>query len=484
MRRDIRFFLDGRLRRVDGLAPQTTALDWLRGQGLTAVKEGCAEGDCGACSILFGRPDASASALEWRAVNSCILMLPQLDGAAIVTAEGLVGANGTPHPAQTALAEAYGTQCGFCSPGFAVSLAALARRPERDEETILDAIAGNLCRCTGYRPIVEAARSLPIVSPAPDEAAVAAKLAAECAEPLDYSAEGKRFVAPNRLDDALRLLGEYPNAWILAGGTDIGLRVTKRREEAECVLSLVRIAELRDVKNDAEMLAIGAAVPYAEALSEIASLAPAFGDLVRRIGAAQIRAQGTMGGNLGNASPIGDSMPALIALGAQVETGSVVGRRRIPVEAFVTGYRQTALQRGEIILAVHIPRPNPETLLRMYKIARRVDQDISAVSAAFALEIRDGRIAAARAAFGGVAERPLRAETVETALTDREWTLETARAAGTAAAEAVRPINDARGSAEYRRTVCANLLERLWWDTAPDSSAAPATLDALATGGT
>lgn len=480
MRNEIRFFLNGRPCRIADTPPYATALDWLRGEGLTAVKEGCAEGDCGACSVLIGRPDASGARLDWRAINSCILMLPQLDGAAVLTAEGLVGADGAPHPAQTALAEAHGTQCGFCSPGFAISLADLARRPERDDRTILDALAGNLCRCTGYRPIVDAARSLPVTAPAPDEAAMAATLAADCAEPLDYCAGTHRFVAPGTLDDALRVLNDHPDAWILAGGTDLGLRLTKQHEEPACVLSLARIAELHAIDRDGDTTVIGAAVPYADALSEIAELAPAFADLVRRIGAAQIRAQGTIGGNLGNASPIGDSAPALIALAAEIETVAADGRRHVPVEDFFTGYRKTVLRPGEIIAAIRIPRPGADTRLRIYKIARRVDQDISAVSAAFALEVRNGRVDAARVAFGGVAERPIRIEAVEAALTGREWSLETARAAGTVAGASVHPIDDARGSAEYRRAVSANLLERLWWDTAPNSGAIVTDLDTLA----
>ena len=358
----------------------------------------------------------------------------------------------------------------------------MARRPERDDETILDAIAGNLCRCTGYRPIVEAARSLPVVPPAPDEAETARVLTAECAEPLDYRFGPQRFVAPDALEAALDVLTASPDAWILAGGTDLGLRVTKRREEPVCVLSLARIAELHAVERDAAETVIGAAASYAEALSAITAMDPAFAALVRRIGASQIRAQGTLGGNLGNASPIGDSMPALIALDASVETAGMAGRRRIPAEDFVVGYRRTALRPGEIVVAVHIPHPGPDTVLRAYKIARRVDQDISAVSAAFALDILGGCVTRARIAFGGVAERPLRVEAVEDAVTGREWTLETARAAGAVAAETVRPIDDARGSAQYRRAVCANLLERLWWDTAPEGANVAADLDALAEG--
>jgi len=478
MRTEIRFFLNGRSRRVEGIAPSTTMLDWLRSEGLTAVKEGCAEGDCGACSILFGTPAADGQSMKWRAVNSCILMLPQADGRAIVTAEGLVDADGKPHPAQQGLADAHGTQCGFCSPGFAIALAALSRQPARDDETILDGLAGNLCRCTGYRPILDAARALPVVGASPDEAVMVAALRGDCSEPLDYRAAGRRFVAPHSLDVALQVLAENPEAWILAGGTDLGLRVTKRHEEPACVLSLAHLPELHEIRRETAETVIGAAVSYADALDAVGALAPSFGRMVRRIGAAQIRAMGTLGGNIGNASPIGDSLPPLIALGATIETVSGDGRREIPVEDFITGYRKTELKAGEIITAVRVPTPGPQTVVHVYKVARRVDQDISAVSAAFALDVEDGRVVGARVAYGGVADRPLRARPVEEALIGRSWTLETARAASPAVRASVSPIDDARGSAAYRQAVCVHLLERLWWETAGPADV-PSTLDAL-----
>lgn len=478
MRTELRFFLNGRPRRIDGVVPHTMLLDWLRSEGLTAVKEGCAEGDCGACSILFGMPATDGQSVKWSAVNSCILMLAQVDGRAVVTAEGLVDADGHPHPAQQGLADTHGTQCGFCSPGFAISLAALSRQPARGDETILDGLAGNLCRCTGYRPILDAARALPVVEAPPDEAVMAAALRADCAEPLDYRVDGRRFIAPHSLDVALQVLAENPEAWILAGGTDLGLRVTKRHEEPACVLSLAHVPELHEIRRETAETVIGAAVSYADALEAVTALAPSFGLMVRRIGAAQIRAMGTIGGNIGNASPIGDTLPPLIALGATVETVSRDGRRAIPMEDFITGYRKSELKAGEIIAAVRVPTPAPQTWIRVYKVARRIDQDISAVSAAFALDVVDGRVVGARVAYGGVADRPLRARPVEEALIGHPWTLETARAAAPAVRASVSPIDDARGSAAYRQAICAHLLERLWWETAGPAGV-PSTLDAL-----
>ena len=481
MRTEIRFFLNGRSRRVCDVAPHTTVLDWLRSEDLTAAKEGCAEGDCGACSILLGTPLRSGGELNWRVVTSCILMLPQLDGLAVVTAEGLgalVGSQDSLHPAQRLLAESHGTQCGYCSPGFAVALAALSRKKERDDAAIKDMIAGNLCRCTGYRPILDAARALPYIEASPEEAATATGLIADCVEPLDYEADGRRFVAPNSLVSAFAVLEDHPDAWLLAGGTDLGLRLTKQHEEPACVLSLARVPELHGISRSESETVIGAAVSYTDALDAISVLAPSFGDMIRRIGAEQIRAMGTIGGNIGNASPIGDTLPPLIALDATLETASRQGRRTIPLDSFITGYRQTVLVDGEIIVAVRILKPPPERLIRVYKVARRVDQDISAASAAFALDVAGGKVKRARIAFGGVADRPLRAHAVEDALTGRDWTLETARAAASAVLQSISPIDDARGSAVYRNTVCVNLLERLWWETAgPDG--VPYSLDAM-----
>lgn len=481
MRTDIRFFLNGQARRVRDVVPHTTALDWLRAEGLTAAKEGCAEGDCGACSILIGIPEASGRALTWRIATSCILMLPQLDGTAVITAEGLsafAGSDDGMHPAQRLLAEKHGTQCGYCSPGFAVALAALSRTKERDDASIMDMIAGNLCRCTGYRPILDAARDLPFMEASQEEAAIAGELTASSAEPLDYRANGQRFVAPDTLDSAVALLDENPDAWILAGGTDLGLRITKHGEEPDIVLSLARVPDLHGISRGKNETAIGAAVSYTDALETIAELAPSFGDMIRRIGAAQIRAMGTIGGNIGNASPIGDTLPPLIALDAEVDIVSRQGRRTVPMDSFITGYRKTVLEPGELVAAIRIPTPPEGRHISVYKIARRVDQDISAASAAFALDVTDGKVTRARIAFGGVADRPLRASAVEDALTGRDWTLENARAAASAVRQSISPIDDARGSADYRNTVCVNLLERLWWETAgPDGT--PYSLDAL-----
>jgi xanthine dehydrogenase small subunit len=469
VRDDIRLAVNGKVETVTDLAPHTTALNWLRGRGQTSVKEGCAEGDCGACTIMIGKPKPEGG-FDWRATCSCILVVPQLDGCAVLTAEGLRGPNGLHHPAQKLMAEGGGTQCGYCSPGFVMALANLSRRPERDNETILDAISGNLCRCTGYRPIIDAARSMPVVSAPESEARLAADLAALTVEALDYRAGGGRFIAPDTIDAAIAARIAHPTAWILAGGTDLGLRITKRGEIPPALIWLGRIASLRGIVETSGGLTIGAGATYEDTLPPLDRLHPQLAGLVRRIGGAQIRSVGTIGGNLGNASPIGDSAPALIALSADVELAGPGGRRRrVPVEDFFTGYRKTVLGADELIYAVHIPKPHARASFHAYKVARRIDQDISAVCAAFRVRVEAGKVVEAVSGWGGVAAKPVRALAWEAAVKGKDWTPATVAAAKAALlASDVTPITDFRGGAEYRRTVCAGLVERLWHETARD----------------
>ncbi|WP_413207145.1 xanthine dehydrogenase small subunit [Rhodospirillum sp. A1_3_36] len=471
-----RFALNGQMTHVVGVPPDWTLLRWLRGEGWTASKEGCAEGDCGACTVLLGTPPLEGDGLTWRAINACLVLLPQIHGGAVITAEGLAGADGTAHPVQRALADFHGTQCGYCSPGFTMALAALSLDADRSEEAILESIAGNLCRCTGYRPIVEAARTLPNWTPslAP---AVEESLRALAAEPLAYTAEGQRVCAPVDLAEALAFRAEHPDAWVWAGGTDLGLRITKSLERPTEILALGRIPALRGLRETEDSLEIGATTPYAEALAAMTTLAPSLGALVRRIAAAQIRNLGTLAGNLGTASPIGDSLPPLIALGAEVILGSTRGERVLPVEDFVTGYRKTALAPDELILSIRISKPSPDLHVSCHKVAKRVDQDISAVSAAFVLGIENGCVTTARLAYGGVADRPKRAVAAEEALLGQPWTRASLEAAKVALAEDIAPMDDARGTAAYRRLVAANLLERLYLDTTETS--APLRLEAL-----
>ena len=467
---ELQFSLNGSPRRVADQPAHRMMLDWLRAAGLRATKEGCAEGDCGACTVLLDRGGTRADGSpDWRAVCACLLPLGQLDGCRVVTAEGLSDGAGGPHPAQRAMADQFATQCGYCSPGFVMSLAAIATGDARDEESLMDALAGNLCRCTGYRPILDAARGLPATAPRPQDPAADDALKARRGETLDHTApDGSRFVAPASLDELARLRAELPEAWLWAGGTDLGLKVTKDGARPNAILSLDRLDTLHEVRDTTDGgLAIGAAAPYADMLDRLARLAPDLDGYFRRLGGAQIRNIGSVGGNLGTASPIGDSLPALIALDAEVALVGPRGRRTVPADRFVTGYRETVLAADEVIAAVHVPAPAAGSRFAGYKIAKRVDQDISGVSGCFRILLAsDGTVAEVRAAFGGVAPRPLRATATEAFLTDKPWTRETARAAKQAVLEDISPISDARGTADYRKAVAVNLVERLWHDTA------------------
>jgi xanthine dehydrogenase small subunit len=367
------------------------------------------------------------------------------------------------------MADQFATQCGYCSPGFVMSLAAIATGPARGDDSLMDALAGNLCRCTGYRPILDAARSLPVTAPRPQDAGTSDALPCRRAETLDYTApDGSRFVAPATLDDLTALRAELPDSWLWAGGTDLGLKITKDGARPKTILSLDRLAQLHEVApRDDGGLTIGAAAPYADMLDRLAQIAPGLDGYFRRLGGAQIRNIGSIGGNLGTASPIGDSLPALIALDAAVELIGPQGRRRVPADQFVTAYRQTVMAADDLIAAVHVPPPAPGSRFAGYKIAKRVDQDISGVSGCFQIVVDDdGTVARVRAAFGGVAPRPLRATATEALLTGKSWTRETARAARSAVLDDISPISDARGTADYRKAVATNLVERLWHETA------------------
>ncbi|MEX2453597.1 MAG: xanthine dehydrogenase small subunit, partial [Rhodospirillaceae bacterium] len=408
----IRFVLNGALHAVAAdVAPSTTMLDYVRDRlRLTGTKEGCAEGDCGACTVVRVFGDGRCEA-----VNACLMQVGQADGYEILTVEGLSADGGGLMPVQEAMAAGDGTQCGFCTPGFIGALYALQQSGETvDDPTIHDALAGNLCRCTGYRPIVEAARAA--CRTAMPRVAIPAPEAGEC-----HSVPGQSFHAPRSLADLLALRTSHPDAMLLAGGTDLGLRVSKGRERPATVIHTARVPELQELAETPDSLTVGAGVTYARALPFIDRLFPSFGVLVRRIGSRQIRNLGTIGGNIGNASPIGDTPPCLIALGAELLLASSRGERKMPVEDFFLDYRKTALGAGEVIRAIRIPKLSDGRAFRAYKVSKRYDQDISSVIGAFRLDIGDGCVAGASIAFGGMAATPKRARAAEAALAGAAW---------------------------------------------------------------
>ncbi|HEX9932049.1 MAG TPA: xanthine dehydrogenase small subunit [Allosphingosinicella sp.] len=442
----IRFLLDGEVIEAPGADPTATVLDYLRYTlRRTGTKEGCAEGDCGACTVLLG--ELTGNSVEWRAVNACILFLPMLDGKALRTVESLGGR----HPVQRELVERHGSQCGFCTPGFVMSLygrsiGAVGTRGV----PVGDVIAGNLCRCTGYGPILAAGEAVPMA-----------------AEEDDATAEALRALRPayghpRTADELADRLTANPETRIVAGATDVGLWVTKQHRELGATVFIGDIADLRQIEETAEALTLGAAVRYSDAREALARLHPDLGELVRRIGGVQVRNAGTIGGNIANGSPIGDMPPALIALGAELTLRRGGERRTIALEDFFLSYGKQDRAPGEFIESVRIPRPSPETLVRIVKLSKRFDSDISGVCGAFALHIENGIVTQARVAFGGMAGIPARAPGCEAALAGAVWTEETMEAAAQALANDYQPLDDLRGSAAYRRTVAANLLRRVW----------------------
>ncbi|SHI89010.1 xanthine dehydrogenase small subunit [Roseomonas rosea] len=445
----IAFTLNGTPRTLPaGTSPTTTLLDWLRGPAaLTGTKEGCAEGDCGACTVVIEETDGARVPL-----NACLALLGQVHGRSIRTVEGLRGPDGTPHPVQHLLAEADATQCGFCTPGIVMAAWAHAR----EGGDVHDALAGNLCRCTGYRPIVEAFAGLRDDGAPPP--------AAPPSPATRLEAPGQVFHRPASLAGLLALRAAHPDAWLLAGGTDLGLRVSERREAPAQVICLSDVPELNGLEATATGLRVGAAASYRRLLAACAA-DPAFAPLaklLRSLGSRQIRGMGTLGGNLGTASPIGDALPPLIALRASLRLAGPGGMREMAVEDFLTGYRQNALRAEEVIQDVHIPRPPAGSLFAAEKLSKRPDQDITTVGLSALLVMEEGRVAWARVALGGTGPRAERCRPAEAALTGRMWNRETAEAAAAALEAAIAPLSDLRGSASYRRRAAGNLLRRLW----------------------
>lgn len=472
--REVRFLHRGEIVRLADPDPQTTVLEWLRANRLTGTKEGCAEGDCGACTVALGErivgPDGTAR-LQYRAVNACILFWPTLDGKHLVTVEDLAAGDGTLHPVQQAFVDAHASQCGFCTPGFVMSLWTRYRTDRSpDEEAIKDAIAGNLCRCTGYRPIVAAAKAVgDYPEPADDSAAVLTALAGLARTgTLDLAMGGRRFLAPRTVDEAAATLAAHPDATILAGGTDVGLWVTKFHRQLDPIVYLGDIPDLKTVAETADGadLDVGAGATYSDLLPHLDRHWPDFARMVRVLGAVQVRNSGTMGGNVANGSPIGDSMPALIALGTRIVLNRGGVRRTLPLEDFYIDYKVKDLQPAEFVERLLIPLPTAGRVFRTYKVSKRREQDISAVAAGFEVQLGEGnRVAGIRIAYGGMAAIPKRALNLEEALIDRLWDEATVEAALPALDRDFAPISDMRASAGYRRTVAANLLRRFLLET-------------------
>ncbi len=481
----VRFLLGGEERTVAGLPPTTTVLDYLRRhERMTGTKEGCAEGDCGACTVVLRQPDGKGGLRTWPA-NACIRFLPMVHGCQVLTVEHLRRSDGTLHPVQQALVDRHASQCGFCTPGFVMQIHAawLAGR-EFDAMALNDWLAGNLCRCTGYGPILSAAAdvldgtdSAARAGEEPDEATLAARLAAlDHGGPLLHH-DGQRWFAPRTLGELAETCTAHPDAVLVAGATDVGLWVTKAHRHLETLIDVTRVDGLGGIREEEAALVIGAATTLDEAHGALAGLHADIGALMRRFAAVQIRQSGTVGGNIANGSPIGDLPPVLIALGAELVLRRGGETRRIALEDFFIAYGRQDRAPGEFVVEIRVPVPAAGAKFFCHKISKRFDQDISAVLAAFHVVTEGSDIAEARLAFGGMAATPKRATAAETALAAGGWT-EAGIAAAAAALDAdFAPLTDMRASAGYRLKVAQNLLRRFWLEIGGD---APARLPVFA----
>ena len=465
----VQFVLNGENIRLENVSATTTLLDYLREeQRLRGTKEGCAEGDCGACTVLIGR--LQNGLLIYETVNSCIRFLASLHACHIVTIEHLRGYDGALHPVQQAMVDHHGSQCGFCTPGIVMSLYALwMQNPSPSREDIEIALQGNLCRCTGYEPIIKAALAASSVTDQSKdplyeerEMMIAKLRTLQIDQRIVSGPKDNCAIIPSNVDDLMECLQEYKGSTIVAGSSDVGLWVTKHLKSISPAIFISHLEELREMEETEDSLIINSGVSYSDSLEFLANTFPFLKAYWHRIAGWQIRNMGTVGGNIANGSPIGDTAPILIALGAKITLQTMNATREIPLEDFFIAYGKQDLHEGEFLKKIEIPKPKSGTLHTAYKISKRKDEDISTVAVGIAMERVDSKISNPRLAFGGMAATPKRASRAEAVLHGAVWEHATFEAAAEALAQDFQPLSDMRATAEYRLLTAQNLLRRFF----------------------
>ncbi|PSW18315.1 xanthine dehydrogenase small subunit [Photobacterium sanctipauli] len=465
----ITFLLNQEIKQEKDLSPNMTVLNYLRTKiNKTGTKEGCGSGDCGACTVVLG--ELVDGELRYRSVNSCLTFVSALHGKQLITVEDLQNKDRSLHPVQQAVVDFHGSQCGYCTPGFIMSMFALGKNtPNASKADVMESLAGNLCRCTGYRPIVDAALSLSTEKPLLDQFAeleqqTISKLESIAGQPATLALGDLTSFSPTTTAELADLLLEHPEAKLVAGGTDLALEVTQFHREIKTLISVNLVDDMKVCDTAGDSIVIGANRPISDSYNTLHHYYPDFGELLHRFASLQVRNQGTLGGNIANASPIGDAPPLLIALDASIKLRRGEHTRIIPLEDYFISYKVTAQQPSEFIEKIIIPKPKSTNdkapAFRAYKLSKRLDDDISAVCGAFNISIDNGIVTQARIAFGGMAATPKRASQCEQTLLGQPWNLSTVKAAMAALSNDFEPLSDFRASKEYRTLTAANMLHR------------------------